>query len=84
MKTLIAALAVGLTTVAQPQKPTCVEPASSTPQVSRAFADAEEDLEVRRNELGLLGSAPLFAVDSAPSEAAQRASSQAQPATDGR
>jgi hypothetical protein len=84
MKTLIFALAVSLSAVTQPQKETCPETASPSPQLSRAFADAEEDLDVRRNELGLLGSAPLFGAESAPQEVAQQSTAQPPRSADGR
>jgi hypothetical protein len=64
MKTLIAVLALGLTTsMAPPPQSTPAQAATPNARLTRAFAEAEEDLEVRRHGLGLLGSAPLFGSD---------------------
>jgi hypothetical protein len=68
MKTLVATLALGLSmSMTPPPKAPSGAPLKNETRVAQAFADAEEDLEVRRMELGLLGSAPFAGIEAPPS-----------------
>jgi hypothetical protein len=67
MKTLAAALALGLSMSMTPAPKAPSGPAvKDETRLAQAFADAEEDLEVRRSQLGLLGSAPFAGVEAPP------------------
>jgi hypothetical protein len=73
MKTLMMVAVAGLASVSQPTKDICQDAPES--KLVRAYADVEQDLDVRRNELGLLGSAPLFKMEVASPKVAQDSSS---------
>ena len=58
MPMVIAALATFIT-LGTPHTPKA-EKRMTEARVAQAFADAEDDLDVRRSQLGLLGSAPFL------------------------
>lgn len=49
---------------AVPEPPASVGPASSGTEVASVFVAAEPDFHLRRQELGLVGSAPLVGLES--------------------